>query len=60
MLKYTVLLGILYRITLFFPFFEMISRALWILLIIYLAGSFVLFVKNGMAVIKENRENLHA
>jgi hypothetical protein len=60
MLKYTVLLGILYRITLFFPFLEMISRALWILLILYLAGSFILFVKNSMAVIKEKRENIHA
>jgi len=57
MLKYTVLLGILYRITLFFPFLEMISRALWILLILYVAVSFVLFVKKGMAVIKEKREN---
>lgn len=60
MLKYTVLLGILYRITLFFPFLEMISRVLWILLILYVAGSFVLFVKNGMAVIKEKRENHYA
>jgi len=60
MLKYTVLLGILYRITLFFPFLEMISSALWILLILYVAGSFVLFVKNGMAVIKEKRENHYA
>ncbi len=57
MLKYTVLLGILYRITLFFPFLEMISRALWILLILYVAVSFVLFIKKGMAVIKEKREN---
>ncbi len=60
MLKYTVLLGILYRITLFFPFLEMISRALWVLLILYVVGSFVLFVKNGMAIIKEKRENHYA
>ena len=57
MLKYTVLLGILYRITLFFPFLEMISRAIWMLLILYGVVSFVLFVKNGVAVIKEKREN---
>lgn len=60
MLKYTVLLGILYRITLFFPFLEMISQGLWILLILYAAVSFVLFVKNGIAVIKEKRENHYA
>ena len=39
MVKYTVLLGILYRITLFFPFLEVVSRGLWLLLILYFAVS---------------------
>ena len=55
MVKYTVLLGILYRITLFFPFLEVISRGLWILLILYMGVSFVLLVQNGMKMIKEKR-----
>lgn len=58
MLKYTVLLGILYRITLFFPFLEMISRALWIVLIVYMTVSFVLLVRNVLAMIKERRESI--
>lgn len=58
MLKYTVLLGILYRITLFFPFLEMISRTLWILLIMYMAISFVMLVRNVLAMIKEKRESI--
>lgn len=57
MLKYTVLLGIVYRITLFFSFLEMISQAIWILLILYVAVSFVLFIKNAMTLIKEQRGN---
>jgi len=55
MVKYTVLLGILYRITLFFPFLEMISRGLWILLILYFVGSLCLLAVNGMTIIKERR-----
>ena len=55
MVKYTVLLGILYRITLFFPFLEMISRRLWILLILYFVVSLVLLAINGNAMIKEKR-----
>jgi hypothetical protein len=55
MVKYTVLLGILYRITLFFPFLEVISRGLWILLILYFVVSLGLLVVNGMTMIKEKR-----
>jgi hypothetical protein len=55
MVKYTVLLGILYRITLFFPFLEVISRGLWILLILYMGVSFVLLVLNSVTMIKEKR-----
>jgi len=55
MVKYTVLLGILYRITLFFPFLEVISRGLWILLILYVGVSFVLLVLNGVTMINEKR-----
>lgn len=55
MVKYTVLLGILYRITLFFPFLEMISRGLWILLILYFVGSLCLLAVNGMTMLKERR-----
>ncbi|MCO4846245.1 MAG: hypothetical protein KC427_09530 [Sulfurovum sp.] len=55
MVKYTVLLGILYRITLFFPFLEMISRGLWILLILYFAVSLGLLTVNGMTMLKEKR-----
>jgi len=55
MVKYTVLLGILYRITLFFPFLEMISRGLWILLILYLVVSLGLLMVNGMKMMKEKR-----
>ncbi len=39
MVKYTVLLGILYRITLFFHFLDVISRGLWMLMILYLTVS---------------------
>jgi hypothetical protein len=55
MIKYTVLLGILYRITLFFPFLEMISRGLGILLILYVVVSLCLLAVNGMTIIKERR-----
>ncbi len=55
MVKYTVLLGILYRITLFFPFLEVISRGLWILLILYFVVSLGLLLINGMTMIKEKR-----
>ena len=55
MVKYTVLLGILYRITLFFPFLEVISRGLWILLILYFVVSLGLLIVSGMTVIKERR-----
>jgi hypothetical protein len=55
MVKYTVLLGILYRITLFFPFLEVISRGLWILLILYFVVSLGLLIVNSMTMIKEKR-----
>ena len=55
MVKYTVLLGILYRITLFFPFLEVISRGLWILLILYFVVFLGLLLINGMTMIKEKR-----
>ena len=55
MVKYTVLLGILYRITLFFPFLEVISRGLWILLILYLIVSVGLLAVNGLTMMKERR-----
>lgn len=55
MVKYTVVIGIVYRITLFFPFLEVISRVIWILLILYVVVSFVLFVRNGMRIVKEKK-----
>jgi len=55
MVKYTVLLGILYRITLFFPFLEVISRGLWILLVLYMVVSLGLLLVSGMTMIKERR-----
>ena len=55
MVKYTVILGILYRITLFFPFLEVVSRGLWVLLIFYMGVSFALVVANSMRMIKERR-----
>ncbi len=55
MVKYTVLLGILYRITLFFPFLEVVSRGLWILLILYFIVSLGVLTFNGMTMIKEKR-----
>jgi hypothetical protein len=55
MVKYTVLLGILYRITLFFSFLEVISRGLWILLMLYMGVSFGLLVLNSLTMIKEKR-----
>ena len=55
MVKYTVLLGILYRISLFFPFLEAVSCGLWILLVLYFVVSLGLLVVNGMTMIKEKR-----
>jgi hypothetical protein len=55
MVKYTVLLGILYRITLFFPFLDVISRGLWILLILYFIVSVGLLAVNGLTIMKEKR-----
>jgi len=55
MVKYTVVIGIVYRITLFFPFLEMISRGIWIVLIFYVAGSFLIFFRNGIQIIQEKK-----
>lgn len=55
MVKYTVLLGILYRITLFFPFLEVISAALWTLLILYILVSLGLLGGSFVSMIKERR-----
>ncbi|EIF50947.1 hypothetical protein [Sulfurovum sp. AR] len=55
MVKYTVLLGILYRITLFFTFLDVVSRGLWILLIIYFMVSMGLLTLNGLTMMKEKR-----
>ena len=55
MVKYTVLLGILYRITLFFPFLDVISRGLWILLILYLIVSVGLLAVHRLTMMKERR-----
>lgn len=55
MVKYTVLLGILYRITLFFPFLDVVSRGLWMLLIVYLIVSVGVLAVNGLTMMKEKR-----
>ncbi len=55
MVKYTVLLGILYRITLFFTFLDVVSRGLWILLIVYFMVSVGLLALNGLTMMKEKR-----
>jgi len=55
MVKYTVVIGIVYRITLFFPFLEMVSRVIWTVLVLYVVVSFGLFVRNGMRIIIEKR-----
>ena len=55
MVKYTVVIGIVYRITLFFPFLEMISRGIWVLLLLYVTVSFMLFIRNGIRILKEKR-----
>lgn len=55
MVKYTVLLGILYRITLFFSFPETINAVLQILLVLYVLVSLGLLGINFMAMIKEKR-----
>ncbi|HSR73759.1 MAG TPA: hypothetical protein VLL31_02865 [Sulfurovum sp.] len=56
MVKYTVLLGILYRITLFFSFMKVISTVLWALLILYLVVSLGLLGGNLVLMIKERRK----
>lgn len=53
--KYTVLLGILYRITLFFHFLDVVSRGLWILMILYLIVSAGLLAVYGLTMMKEKR-----
>jgi len=53
--KYTVLLGILYRITLFFHFLDMVSRGLWMLMILYLIVSAGLLAVYGLTMMKEKR-----
>jgi hypothetical protein len=55
MVKYTVVIGIVYRITLFFPFLAMISQGIWILLILYMTVSFVVVFIDGMTIMKEKR-----
>lgn len=55
MVKYTVLLGILYRITLFFPFLEMINAVLWILLVLYMLVSLGVLGVDLVSIIKEKR-----
>ncbi len=55
MVKYTVLLGILYRITLFFTFLDVVSRGLWILLIVYFMVSAGGLALNGLTMMKEKR-----
>jgi len=55
MVKYTVLLGILYRITLFFSFLKVISTALWIFLILYVVVSLGLLGSNWVLMVKERR-----
>ena len=55
MVKYTVVIGIVYRITLFFPFLEVISRGIWVLLLLYITVSLMLFVRNGMRIVKEKK-----
>ncbi len=55
MVKYTVLLGILYRITLFFTFLDVVSRGLWILLIVYFMVSVGVLTLNGLTMMKEKR-----
>jgi hypothetical protein len=54
--KYTVVLGILYRICLFFPFLEMISAALWMIMVLYLCASIGLLGVNMLAILKEKKE----
>ncbi|HSR74654.1 MAG TPA: hypothetical protein VLL31_07405 [Sulfurovum sp.] len=55
MVKYTVLLGILYRITLFFSFLKVISTALWMFLILYVVVSLGLLGSNWVLMVKERR-----
>jgi len=53
--KYTVLLGILYRITLFFHFLDVVSRGLWMLMILYLTVSAGVLAVYGLTIMKEKR-----
>jgi hypothetical protein len=53
--KYTVLLGILYRITLFFHFLDVVSRGLWMLMILYLTVSVGVLGAYGLTMMKEKR-----
>lgn len=53
--KYTVLLGILYRITLFFHFLDVVSRGLWMIMILYFLVSVGLLAVYGLTMMKEKR-----
>jgi hypothetical protein len=53
MLKYTVLLGIVYRIALFFPFLEIIHQALWTVLVLYVLSSLGVLMVRWVVMIKE-------
>jgi hypothetical protein len=53
--KYTVLLGILYRITLFFHFLDVVSRGLWMIMILYFLVSVGLLSVYGLTMMKEKR-----
>lgn len=54
--KYTVVLGILYRICSFFPFLEMLSAALWMAMLLYLCASIGLLGVNILAMLKEKKQ----
>lgn len=54
--KYTVVLGILYRISLFFSFLEMFSATLWMAIVLYLCASIALLGVNLLAMLKEKKE----
>ena len=54
--KYTVVLGILYRISLFFSFLEMLSVGLWTAMVLYVCASIGLLGVNMVAILKEKKE----
>ncbi len=54
--KYTVVLGILYRISLFFSFLEMLSATLWMAIVLYFCASIGLLGVNLSAMLKEKKE----